>query len=645
MPKKVQGKIKNDPDKGVYVYELRKFMRSNACTCFTQKPVVKRGQAVKVGTVLADGAATEDGELALGKNVLVAFMPWNGYNFEDAILLSEKLIKNDVFTSIHIEEYEVTARDTKLGPEEITRDIPNVGDEALKNLDRNGVIRVGAEVKPGDILVGKITPKSETELAPEEKLLRAIFGEKAADVKDTSLVVPSGVKGIIMDVKTTTKSDRDNEKISTSDIRRRTRKINEEHRAQTDKLRDDLTEALSNVLLGEKIPLDVRNSETGEVIIQANRKITKTLLRRLAAVSKNIDIDPSPVRIKIMEIVDNYQRRFDEIEKERARKVDSIENGEGSEQNVIKAVKVYIATKRKIQVGDKMAGRHGNKGVVSCILPEEDMPFFADGRPVDIVLNPLGVPSRMNIGQMLEVHLGYAAQALGWKVATPVFNGANEVTIRETLNKAGLREDGKSVLYDGRTGQKFDNDVTVGWVYFLKLHHLVDDKIHARSTGPYSLVTQQPLGGKAQFGGQRFGEMEVWALEAYGAAYTLQEILTVKSDDVTGRVRTYEAIVKGENIPQPGVPESFKVLIKELQSLCLDVRILDENGDEIELKDDEDDYIPGMRDEMSYKSDDDEITGSGFTIEDVPVEEDDSLGAFGDAGDDDYTDDSDKEEE
>ena len=312
---------------------------------------------------------------------------------------------------------------------------------------------------------------------------------------------------------------------------------------------------------------------------------------------------------------------------------------------VNEVVRVYIAQKRKISVGDKMAGRHGNKGVVSRILPREDMPYLPDGTPLDIVLNPLGVPSRMNIGQMLEVHLGYAAQALGWKVATPVFNGANEVTIRETLNKAGLREDGKSVLYDGRTGQKFDNDVTVGWVYFLKLHHLVDDKIHARSTGPYSLVTQQPLGGKAQFGGQRFGEMEVWALEAYGAAYTLQEILTVKSDDVTGRVRTYEAIVKGENIPQPGVPESFKVLIKELQSLCLDVRILDENGDEIELKDDEDDYIPGMRDEMSYKSDDDEITGSGFTIEDVPVEEDDSLGAFGDAGDDDYTDDSDKEEE
>ena len=577
MPKKVQGKIKNDPDKGVYVYELRKFMRSNACTCFTQKPVVKRGQAVKVGTVLADGAATEDGELALGKNVLVAFMPWNGYNFEDAILLSEKLIKNDVFTSIHIEEYEVTARDTKLGPEEITRDIPNVGDEALKNLDRNGVIRVGAEVKPGDILVGKITPKSETELAPEEKLLRAIFGEKAADVKDTSLVVPSGVKGIIMDVKTTTKSDRDNEKISTSDIRRRTRKINEEHRAQTDKLRDDLTEALSNVLLGEKIPLDVRNSETGEVIIQANRKITKTLLRRLAAVSKNIDIDPSPVRIKIMEIVDNYQRRFDEIEKERARKVDSIENGEGSEQNVIKTVKVYIATKRKIQVGDKMAGRHGNKGIVARIVPEEDMPYLPDGTPVEICLNPMGVPSRMNVGQVLETHLGWACKKLGIKVATPIFDGISEKDIRKYLKDSGLPESGKVRLIDGLTGEYFDQDIVVGYIYMMKLNHLVADKIHARAVGPYSLITQQPLGGKAQYGGQRFGEMEVWALEAYGAAYTLQELLTVKSDDVQGRTKIYEQLVKGDSSLQAGTPQSFNVLMKEMQGLCLNIR--PENSD------------------------------------------------------------------
>ena len=507
-------------------YELVKFCGSNQGTCINQRPIVSLHQQVEDGQVIADGPATCNGEVSLGKNALIGFMTWEGYNYEDAVLINERLVMEDVYTSIHIEEFECDARDTKLGPEEITRDIPGVGDDALKYLDDRGIICVGAEVRSGDILVGKVTPKGETDLTAEERLLRAIFGEKAREVRDTSLKVPHGEAGIVVDVKRFTR-----------------------------------------------------------------------------------------------------------------------ENGDEMSPGVNEVVRVYIAQKRKISVGDKMAGRHGNKGVVSRILPREDMPYLPDGTPLDIVLNPLGVPSRMNIGQMLEVHLGYAAQALGWKVATPVFNGANEVTIRETLNKAGLREDGKSVLYDGRTGQKFDNDVTVGWVYFLKLHHLVDDKIHARSTGPYSLVTQQPLGGKAQFGGQRFGEMEVWALEAYGAAYTLQEILTVKSDDVTGRVRTYEAIVKGENIPQPGVPESFKVLIKELQSLCLDVRILDENGDEIELKDDEDDYIPGMRDEMSYKSDDDEITGSGFTIEDVPVEEDDSLSAFGDAGDDDYTDDSDKEEE
>ena len=507
-------------------YELIKFMRSNQGNCNNQRPIVNVGETVKAGDVLADGPATRNGEISLGKNALVGFMTWEGYNYEDAVLLNEKLVREDVYTSIHIEEYETEARDTKLGPEEITRDIPNVGDDALKDLDDRGIIRIGAEVKTGDILVGKVTPKGETELTAEERLLRAIFGEKAREVRDTSLKVPHGEAGIVVDVKRFTR-----------------------------------------------------------------------------------------------------------------------ENGDEMSPGVNEVVRVYIAQKRKISVGDKMAGRHGNKGVVSRILPREDMPYLPDGTPLDIVLNPLGVPSRMNIGQMLEVHLGYAAQALGWKVATPVFNGANEETIRETLVKAGLREDGKSELYDGRTGQKFDNDVTVGWVYFLKLHHLVDDKIHARSTGPYSLVTQQPLGGKAQFGGQRFGEMEVWALEAYGAAYTLQEILTVKSDDVTGRVRTYEAIVKGENIPQPGVPESFKVLIKELQSLCLDVRILDENGDEIELKDDEDDFIPGMRDEMSYKSDDDEITGSGFTIEDVPVDEDDDLGAFAADDGDDYTDDADKEEE
>ena len=450
-------------------YKLIKFARSNQGTCINQRPIVAVGDRLSEGDVIADGPATSQGEIALGKNLLVGFMTWEGYNYEDAVLINERLVMEDVYTSIHIEEFECDARDTKLGPEEITRDIPGVGDDALKYLDDRGIICVGAEVRSGDILVGKVTPKGETDLTAEERLLRAIFGEKAREVRDTSLKVPHGEAGIVVDVKRFTR-----------------------------------------------------------------------------------------------------------------------ENGDEMSPGVNEVVRVYIAQKRKISVGDKMAGRHGNKGVVSRILPREDMPYLPDGTPLDIVLNPLGVPSRMNIGQMLEVHLGYAAQALGWKVATPVFNGANEVTIRETLNKAGLREDGKSVLYDGRTGQKFDNDVTVGWVYFLKLHHLVDDKIHARSTGPYSLVTQQPLGGKAQFGGQRFGEMEVWALEAYGAAYTLQEILTVKSDDVTGRVRTYESIVKGHNIPQPGVPESFKVLVKELQALCLDVQVLDRDGNQIELKEDED---------------------------------------------------------
>ena len=439
-------------------------------------------------------------------------MNWEGYNYEDAILLNERLVMEDVFTSLHVEEYECDSRDTKLGPEEITRDIPGVGDDALKYLDERGIIMVGAEVTAGDILVGKVTPKGETDLTAEERLLRAIFGEKAREVRDTSLKVPHGESGIIVDVKVFTR-----------------------------------------------------------------------------------------------------------------------ENGDEMNPGVNQVVRVYIAQKRKISVGDKMAGRHGNKGVVSRILPREDMPYLPDGTPLDIVLNPLGVPSRMNIGQVLEVHLGYAAQALGWKVATPIFNGANETTIRETLRQAGLREDGKSVMYDGRTGEKFDNDVTVGWVYFLKLHHLVDDKIHARSTGPYSLVTQQPLGGKAQFGGQRFGEMEVWAMEAYGAAYTLQEILTVKSDDVTGRVKTYEAIVKGNDIPQPGVPESFKVLVKELQSLCLDVRVLDKDGQEIELKDDDDDdFIPELKDEL-YQADDSELEAEGYSIENVPEDE---YGA--DFGTDDY---------
>ena len=498
-------------------YKLTKFLRSNHGTCINQRPIVEVGERVHGWgtdengqtvdpTVLADGPATEQGEIALGQNILVGFMTWEGYNYEDAVLLNERLVREDLYTSIHIEEYEIDARDTKLGPEEITRDIPNVGEDALKDLDENGIIRIGAEVRSGDILVGKVTPKGETDLTAEERLLRAIFGEKAREVRDTSLKVPHGESGIIVDAKVFTR-----------------------------------------------------------------------------------------------------------------------ENGDELGPGVNMVVRVYIAQRRKIQVGDKMAGRHGNKGVVSRVLPQEDMPFLPDGTPLDIVLNPLGVPSRMNIGQVLEVHLGYAAQKLGWKVATPIFDGASYSDIQELLQQAGLDPEGKSVLYDGRTGEPFDNKVTVGYVYFLKLHRLVDDKIHARSTGPYSLVTQQPLGGKAQFGGQRFGEMEVWALEAYGAAYTLQEILTVKSDDVTGRVRTYEAIVKGHNVPQPGVPESFKVLVKELQSLCLDIQVLDKDGNVIELKEDEDAMdtfnlarMDADDDRHRAFSEEAEFQDSGFDIEDAP---------------------------
>ncbi|MBK8479483.1 MAG: DNA-directed RNA polymerase subunit beta [Opitutaceae bacterium] len=591
LPRNFDRNPKTDEKNHVWVYELRKFMRSNAGTCFNQKPIVKKGQKVKADDIIADGPSTDKGEIALGRNILVAFMPWNGYNFEDAILISEKVLKEDIFTSIHIQEFEVTARDTKLGPEEITRDIPNVGEEALKNLDHNGIIRIGAEVKPGDILVGKITPKSETELAPEEKLLRAIFGEKAADVKDTSLVVPSGVYGIIMDVKVSSRIDFEKEKLSPSDRRRQSKQINEEYKTQIDKLREGLTESLSNILLGEKIPLDVINGETGEIIIPANRKITKTLLRKLAAVSKHIEIDPSPVRIKIMEIISSFQSKFDELDGDRERKVGSIEAGDDISSGVIKQVKVYVATKQKLEVGDKMAGRHGNKGVVAKIVPQEDMPFLPDGTPIEICLNPLGVPSRMNVGQVLETHLGWACKKLGIKVATPVFDGIPEKKIREYLkvvsdnerDSAAKRGDtwkapnvgvhGKAYLYDGRTGEKLDQEVVVGYIYMMKLNHLVSHKIHARAVGPYSLVTQQPLGGKAQYGGQRFGEMEVWALEAYGAAFTLQELLTVKSDDVNGRTKIYESLVKGDNTLQAGTPESFNVLVKEMQSLGLDVRL------------------------------------------------------------------------
>jgi DNA-directed RNA polymerase subunit beta len=597
--------VKTNLEKGIMAYPLRKFMRSNAGTCINQKPIVKKGKKIKKGDVLADGPNTEEGELALGRNVLVAFMPWNGYN----IVISERVVKEDIYTSIHIAEFDVAARDTKLGPEEITRDIPNVGEDALRNLDHDGIIRIGAEVKPGDILIGKITPKSETELAPEERLLRAIFGEKAADVKDTSLRVPSGCVGIVQDVRVSSHglAKKRAEKVDPVELKKQLKKINDEHKKKADQLTDQLTEKLSDILLGEKIPLDVVNAQTGEIIIPANRKITKTLLRKLASVHDHIEIDPSPIRNKILEIIGSFEGRFAELDNERERKLDQLESGDEVDPGVIKEVKVFIAAKRKLSVGDKMAGRHGNKGVVATIVPEEDMPYLSDGTPVDICLNPLGVPSRMNVGQVLETHLGVAAKALGFKVATPIFDGIKEAIIWDFMSKAKkvdgvkfvgdngeLRErrpgepegrgytwigdgkdgttGGKSTLYDGRTGEPYHNPVVVGMIYMLKLGHLVADKIHARAVGPYSLVTQQPLGGKAQYGGQRFGEMEVWALEAYGAAYTLQELLTVKSDDVQGRTRIYEAIVKGDNNLEAGTPESFNVLIKEMQSLGLDVR-------------------------------------------------------------------------
>jgi DNA-directed RNA polymerase subunit beta len=566
-------KIKTDAANGIWVYPIRKFMRSNAATCINQKILVAKGDTIKKGQVIADGPCTQGGELALGRNVLCAFMPWNGYNFEDAILISERIVKDDVFTSIHIDEFEVGARDTKLGPEEITRDIPNLGDEALKNLGPDGVIRIGAEVKPGDILVGKITPKSETELAPEERLLRAIFGEKAADVKDTSLKVPSGTYGIVMDVKVSSKKEREAEVKTAPETKRHGKEAQDDHRAKTDELREQLTEALSNILLGEKIPLDVVNSETGEIIIPANRKITKTLLRKLAQVYDRIEIDPSPIRNKINEIIGTFKKKFDDLQMQHDEEVERAEAGEEVDSGVIKSVKVYIASKRKLSVGDKMAGRHGNKGVVAKIVPEEDMPFLSDGTPVDIVLNPLGVPSRMNVGQVLETHLGWAAKFLGLKFATPVFDGIKEKEIRAYLKDAKLPEHGKIILIDGRSGEPFDQEIVVGNIYMMKLGHLVADKIHARAVGPYSLVTQQPLGGKAQYGGQRFGEMEVWAMEAYGAAYSLQELLTVKSDDVQGRTRIYESIVKGDNSLEAGVPESFNVLVKEMQSLAMDVKV------------------------------------------------------------------------
>jgi DNA-directed RNA polymerase subunit beta len=609
----------------VTVYNLSKFVRSNQNTCFNQRPIVAKGQRVHAGDVIADGPATEKGELALGRNVTVAFMPWGGYNFEDSILVGERLQRDGIYTSVHIEEFEVVARDTKLGKEDITRDIPNVGDEALKDLDDSGIVRLGAEVKAGDILVGKITPKGETQLSPEEKLLRAIFGEKAGDVKDTSLRVPPGVTGIVIDAKVF--SRRGTEKDD------RTREIEDEEIRQMEKDRADALAVIGEVaaerllilLDGATAAAPIKKGK--KTVVAKGTKISAAALQGLpVAQLEAVAVEEAEVTEQIQDLLDRYRAQVKRVQEDFENQASRYEKGDDLPPGVIKMVKVYVAMKRKLSVGDKMAGRHGNKGVVSRILPEEDLPYFADGTPVDMVLNPLGVPSRMNVGQVLEIHLGLAAKGLGDQInrllaerrldelrakfkrifsdaesgkvldalddaglldfagfyrngvhmATPVFDGAKEEEIKALLKEAGLPSSGQATLYDGRTGEAFKEKVTVGTMYMLKLHHLVDDKIHARSIGPYSLVTQQPLGGKAQFGGQRLGEMEVWAMEAYGAAFALQEFLTVKSDDMAGRTRMYEKIVKGQNTLEPGLPESFKVLTKELQALGLDINLIED---------------------------------------------------------------------
>ena len=559
---------------GADIYQLIKFRRSNQNTCITQKPVVYEGQRVQKGDVMADGPCTESGELALGRNVLVAFMPWRGYNFEDAILVSEKMVREDYYTSIHIEEFEVEARDTKLGPEEITRDIPNVSESALKDLDESGIIRIGATVKAGDILVGKVTPKGETQLTPEEKLLRAIFGEKAGDVRDASLKVPPGIEGTIVDVKIFSRKGVEKDmralEIEQEEIDRLQKNIKDEVRI----LLEERNKKVRDLLNGVKVTSPVE-SHTGEVLMKAGEGITHEFLNRLTREEVlRLPIKESKLLHKISGIYKKTDSHIEVLHQVNEERIQLLQKGDELPPGVIKLVKVFVAMKRKMQVGDKMAGRHGNKGVISRVLPEEDMPYMLDGTPVEIVLNPLGVPSRMNVGQILETHLGWAGKALGLHFATPVFDGIRELQIKELLTEAGLPTSGKTTLHDGVTGEDFEQQITVGYIYMLKLSHLVDDKIHARSIGPYSLITQQPLGGKAQFGGQRFGEMEVWALEAYGAAYTLQELLTVKSDDVEGRSKIYEAIVKGEVPEDPGLPESFNVLVRELQSLCLDVELL-----------------------------------------------------------------------
>jgi DNA-directed RNA polymerase subunit beta len=619
---------KGDSDSGVDIYNLIKYQRSNQNTCINQKPIVERGQRVKRGEVIADGPATEGGELALGQNVLVAFMPWCGYNFEDSILISEKILKEDAYTSIHIEELECVSRDTKLGKEEITRDIPNVGEEALKDLDESGVIRIGAEVRPGDILVGKVTPKGETQLSPEEKLLRAIFGEKAGDVRDTSLTVPHGIEGIVIDAKVFARKGVDKDERSKTIEAQEKARILKNQADETRIIRDNIRKRVAELFVGKRSSSRLTDDKKKVLLNEGDTLTAETLFQipyeRLAEIAVK---GGERVQMEVQEVLSSGDTQIDLVRAIFDEKIAKLKRGDELPPGVIKQVKVYVAMKRKLAVGDKMSGRHGNKGIISRILPEEDMPFLEDGTPVDIVLNPLGVPSRMNVGQILETHLGWAAKGLGWKIqevlekqyspktlrskikaiysskeinefidtvtdeevleiakrlgkgvymAVPVFDGASEIEIKERLKEAGFPETGQMTLYDGRTGESFDQKITVGYMYLLKLHHLVDDKIHARSIGPYSLVTQQPLGGKAQFGGQRLGEMEVWALEAYGAGHSLQEFLTVKSDDVAGRTRTYEAIVKGENIMEPGLPESFNVLVKELQSLGLDVELIEQ---------------------------------------------------------------------
>jgi DNA-directed RNA polymerase subunit beta len=559
----------------VDIYSLTKFQRSNQNTCINQKPIARAGERVEEGQVIADGPATDSGELALGQNVLVAFMPWGGYNFEDAIVVSERLVKHDRFTSIHIEEFEVEARDTKQGKEEITRDIPNVGEEALKDLDESGIIRIGAKVKPGDYLVGKVTPKGETQLSPEEKLLKAIFGEKAGDVRDTSLTVPPGVEGTVVGVRVFSRKGLDKDARTRAIEEEEVRRIEKDFAEERQILETERDKRIRDLLVGKKVSQDVHDPETGAILLKRGGALTEEVLARFEGWAL-LDL-PLAERDGVLTTVETlWERIRDQIQRLQdfcEEKIAKVRKGDELPPGVLKLVKAYIAMKRKLSVGDKMAGRHGNKGVVSVIVPEEDMPCTADGTPVDLILNPLGVPSRMNVGQILETHVGWAAKQVGLYIASPVFDGAREEDIKQLLDEAGLPRRGNTMLYDGKSGEPFDQKVTIGYIYMMKLHHLVDDKIHARSTGPYSLVTQQPLGGKAQFGGQRLGEMEVWALEAYGAAYTLQEMLTVKSDDVAGRTRMYEAIVKGDNILDASLPESFNVLVKELQSLCLDVEL------------------------------------------------------------------------